>query len=175
MTIIPMVPSAWRIQYSTGLPNRALLNPPGWKFNFPPAGHVNYVDAHILQDISAAKQVSISGHIEGGPFTPVGDTPPATFSLFIQRQGDDGTEAMQDYRWWAPKNVLVAGDFSIAAGLEPGVWSNVMGARGDTRLAGFRAALKHCANIGITFGGYSFAGHGVRGTGVFHCTSFTVT
>ncbi len=176
MIVIPMVPSAWRIQYSMGLPNRALLDPPGWKFNFPPAGHVNYVNVHILQDISAAKQVTITGHIEGGPFVPVSDTPPATFSLYIQRQGDDltGLGAMADYRWWAPKNVLLPGNFSIMAALDPAVWGNVLGQRGDTRLAGFRAALKHCANIGFTCGGYSFAGHGVKGAGVFHCSSFTV-
>jgi hypothetical protein len=174
MIIIPMNASAWRIQWSSGLPNRALPDGSGWKFNFPPNGYVGYVNVHILKDISAAKQITIVGSIEGGPFIPTGDQPPATFSLFFQRQGDDGTEAMQDYRWWAPKNVLVAGNFSISASLEPAVWGNVMGRKGDTRLDAFKAAMRHCANIGFTCGGNSFSGHGVRGTGVFRCQSYTV-
>ena len=109
---------------------------------------------------------------------------PPNFRLFFQRKGDDMTSQgiMQYYRWWANPtyHVIAAGSGDMTVPLVPSQWSSVFGARGDASaqvIGFFNDALRNCEHAGITFGGGSAFGHGVRvtsGSARYHMLEFRV-
>jgi len=86
----------------------------------------------------------------------------ATVRLLIQRQGDDSTE--DSYRWWSNPDAIVLkeGEHKLTVPLTPDRWSNVSGEKGSIASEEFYAALENVENIGLTFGGGCFFGHGVN-------------
>jgi hypothetical protein len=94
---------------------------------------------------------------------------PATMRLMLQRNGDDLTG---DYgRFWATVGLLLApGTRTITVPLTPEAWSSVNGKRGDTVPQEFASLLADVGNIGVTFGGGCFFGHGVWVTGAARIT-----
>ena len=110
-------------------------------------------------------------------------TPP-TSHLYFQRRGDDmtGYGATEFYRWFSNpiKLVLKAGKVTLAVPFDPAQWSSVFGKFGNANAEankGFEAALKDVANVGFTFGGGCFFGHGAfvtNGTARFIVTEFKV-
>jgi hypothetical protein len=109
---------------------------------------------------------------------------PPTSHLYFQRRGDDmtGYGATEFYRWFSNpiKLVLQAGKGTLAVPFDPAQWSNVFGKFGNANAEankGFEAALKDVANVGFTFGGGCFFGHGAfvtNGTARFIVTEFKV-
>jgi hypothetical protein len=98
--------------------------------------------------------------------------PPASVRAILQRAGDDLQEA--DYRFWSnPGYVILApGEYTMTVELSPDQWTNVDGERSAS---GFAEMLKNMGNIGVTFGGGCFFGHGVNvsgGGGRFIMTRF---
>jgi len=110
---------------------------------------------------------------------------PAHVRLFFQERGDDlsGDDALQYYRWWQNKGAyeLASGEAILSVPLtDPSQWSSVFGRTGDedsAALAGFRQAIANIGNVGFTFGGGCFYGHGVNvvnGTARFFAKSYVV-
>lgn len=170
----------WTISYSPGMPPTPAQEGAGWAFDFPqgPAvpgtSSVHYVTRYVGAALPAAASLSAEVVVteQGAPVYQYKLQPenvcdnPAGFSLFLQRPGDDmtGTGKYEFYRWWS------VGDYKIAPGAgtltvslsDPGRWLSVFGKRGDAAPAEFAAAIADVGNIGMTFGGGCFKGHGVN-------------
>ena len=75
---------------------------------------------------------------------------------------------------------LAPGARELVAPLDPAQWSSVLGKRGTDGAAarhGFEAGLAQLGNVGMTFGGGCFFGHGVfvtGGTARFITTEYVV-
>jgi len=194
-------PSQWYLQYSAGVPDHPVADGAGWSFDFPvydqpsmncntdrSCGHINYVTAPVNAAIAAAV-LTMTFRIEttGAPVFQYAlnsnntCTNPAAVRLFIQRQGDTLEADHEFYRWWSKAAAkLAAGTVTLTVSLMPDQWLSVLGKEGDldqSATAGFRAALQNVGNIGMTFGGGCFAGHGVnisRGTARFSLMSYRI-
>jgi hypothetical protein len=181
-----MAPTAWSFRFSPGMPSSPSVTAGGWFFWFPNyAGKlpcsgscpsVHYLTTAARGAISG-KSITISGRVDVGPTTQFNYqtnpdntcTTPATAHLLIERKGDDLTQDY--YRWWSSplKVPLQAGQFSVTLPLTPDQWSSVLGETGNSSAAaaqGFIQALANAGEIGMTFGGGCFFGHGVSASGV---------
>ena len=105
---------------------------------------------------------------------------PGTVRLFFQRKGDDfsGAGLYQQYRYWSINGFqeLNPGTNTITATLDPSQWSDVYGKKGSDFPDRFQAAINNAENVGVTFGGGCFYGHGVKvtgGTATFTVNSFS--
>ena len=89
----------------------------------------------------------------------------STVRLFIQRSNDDLVD--DSFRWWSNPEAIILkeGEHTMEVPLTPDHWSNVAGKKGDTLPKQFYAALENAGNIGMTFGGGCFFGHGVNVSG----------
>jgi len=110
---------------------------------------------------------------------------PSTVRIYFQRQGDDlsGTAGSTEYyRWWstiafytlAPGKVTITGDLTDLSS-----WTDVLGHAASTNVSMFQAALANIADLGMTFGGGCFNGHGVfvdpgSGSATFNVESYVV-
>lgn len=153
--------------YTTGTPE---------SFTFPSRDGVHYcLKGAGASGIAVGKTITFKFEIAGDGELKVADqtdTPPATVRLIMQRDGDNLTQA--DYRFWYGKTNLVNGILTMVAPIDPAQWTNVYGA---VNPAGFQALINNIANLGFTFGGQSFAGHGVYcpvGTRTFRLIEYTV-
>jgi hypothetical protein len=192
-------PSQWYLQYSAGVPDHPVADGAGWSFDFPvydqssmncnedrSCGHVNYVTTPVNAAITAAG-LTMTFRVEttGAPVFQYALNPnntctnPAAVRLFIQRQGDTMEVDHEFYRWWSKAAAkLTAGTATLTVPLMPDQWMSVLGKAGNLdqiATAGFRAALQNVGNIGMTFGGGCFAGHGMNisgGTARFSLTSY---
>jgi hypothetical protein len=107
---------------------------------------------------------------------------PASIRLYLQRRGNDMTAAKEFFRWWSNSiaYMLAHGTAALIAPLDPAQWSSVLGKNGiDSEAAtqGFEAALADLGNVGTTFGGACYFGHGVfvtGGTARFIATGYAV-
>lgn len=70
-------------------------------------------------------------------------------------------------RWWSANSyyVLTPGLVTLVILLDPAQWSTVNGSTGVQEIAAWNYALQNPTQIGITFGGGYFFGHGVYVTG----------
>lgn len=154
------------------MPLHPSTDPEGaWSFEFPnseTSGHVNYVQAPF-NATTIPQSVSITFRVESDAPQYVvldpGDRPPATFRLFFERRDDDLSNP--NGRWWAGASRYDLGPqdgetHTISVSLTSDQWTNV---EGQTDPQAFSAALKNVAWFGLTFGGQSFAGHGVALSG----------
>ena len=99
---------------------------------------------------------------------------PATVRAFLQRADDDLYAA--NGRFWSNPiaTILAPGNFTMAIKLHRDQWTNV---EGQHDRAGFEALLGKIGNVGITFGGGCFFGHGVNvegGSARFFMSSFAI-
>jgi len=193
-------PSQWHLQYSAGVPDHPVADKAGWSFDFPvynqqsptkcsedrSCGHVNYITTPVNAAIAATALI-MTFRIEttGAPIFQYALNPnntcinPAAVRLFIQRQGDTLEADHEFYRWWSKAAAeLTAGTVTLTVPLMPDQWLSVFGKTGDVdqvTLAAFHDALENVDNIGMTFGGGCFAGHGVNisgGTARFSLTRY---
>jgi len=108
---------------------------------------------------------------------------PATVRLFLERKNDDLSEEF--YRWWAHtisyELQATPGNITLTVPLTPDQWSSVYGRTGNydaAALAGFQDALQNLGNVGMTFGGGCFFGHGVNvsgGSARFALINYTIS
>lgn len=168
--------SPWRAQNSTAVVMESSSG--GFAFNFPRGDGVHYVTRPW--PVSPVRGImTIRYRVDST--SPVwafrGDTPPPMVSAFVQRKGDQLSGNTPDNRYWAGgplRGTLDTGEHVITAALLIPMWTNVMGQR---NAAGFTETLNNCANVGMTFGGASFAGHGVwvsGGSARFTLLSFSI-
>ncbi len=132
-------------------------------------GHVNYVQT-LFDATKTPQAVTITFKVESTnpQYEVFGDTLPATCRLFFEVKNDDLVSA--DGRWWADSSIYNLGSkdgqvqvFTIP--LTPAIWTNVYGKSGTDDPQGFAGALANVGYFGLTFGGQSFAGHGVALSG----------
>jgi hypothetical protein len=150
---------------------------------------VHYVTTTYAKALAPTSSMSMTVSITATPgvlfdyHTEASNSCPgsATVRLYFQRQGDDLTMASATYRWWSNpiSFVLVptSGAATITVPLHGSQWTDVNGMSGLQQPSGFAAALAHPANIGMTFGGGCFFGHGVfidSGAATFTITGFSI-
>lgn len=179
--------AAWQIRYSTGVS----LDPgaPGeeFSFKFPRApGSDHYITGPVMLAAKVAAHARFTLTTGGDPVFDYRTAPdntcdrPAAVRLFLQRQGDDmtGRGDFEFYRWWSTAGtVLKAGTVTVDVPLDPALWTSVFGKTGDKNPGAFAAAMAHLGNVGVTFGGGCFFGHGVRvlnGSATFTMHRFAV-
>ncbi len=99
-------------------------------------------------------------------------TNPAHVRFWISDNGWWINDANMQYkRWWSNPTSLELngpGQFSMTVSLDPAQWSSVYGAFGNqdsTTLSYFNDTLQNTYNIGLSFGGGCYFGHGVYVTG----------
>ena len=170
---VSMNPAAWVFQYSPGMPPTPTGDPAGgWAFDFPTRPNsVHYLvttaNPRPTVNVSMNFEISASADAVFDFRTNPNNTcasPPSLLHLYIQRVGDEMTGQGQYafYRWFSiPTVVLANGTFTLTAPIDPSQWIDVWGRPGSASPADFIAAMSNIANLGMTFGGGCFAGHGV--------------
>lgn len=207
MTInLSLNPIHWNIRYSPGMPLHPSVDGTGWKFSFPvdtghscPAAptqppnynisschHVDYVTTPFYTNLNGHQSISMTFSITG--IDPIFDyhtasnntgTTPATVRFLIERTSDAALNH-PTYRWWSNPisfPLALTTDTVLTTPLDPSQWSDVNGQYGTMALSGFQDCLRHVGNLGMTFGGGSFFGHGnylTSGSADFILTNFQI-
>ncbi len=166
--VVSLDPQNWYIFYSAGMPPHPSTDTAAaWSFEFPNAevsGHVNYVQTPF-NATTTPHSVTITFRVESdAPHYEVldpGDHLPATVRLFIEQHGDNLSDP--NGRWWAGASIYNLGSqdgqtLTFTVPFTSDQWGNV---DGQFDAQAFSAALKNIGWVGMTFGGQSFAGHGV--------------
>jgi hypothetical protein len=175
------------------MPPHPAADPIGWHFDFPGApGSVHYVTTQVsgyaTNEINATINIETSFATIFDFHTAPDNTcdAPSSVRLFFQRKGDDMTASANNsefHRWWSvPAHYELYDGAAILKGdlTRPQDWTSVLGKPGDASsaaTASFKAAINDLANVGFTFGGGCFYGHGVfvrRGSARFNVTAFTI-
>lgn len=169
-TTTPLPTTQWTFMYS----GRMTGDPAN--FTFPNFDGVHYcLKGAVGSGIAIGKTITFRFELAGDGDLKVADptdTAPATVRLILQRKGDNLTQA--DYRFWYGRTNLENGIHTMTAPIDPQQWTNVYGAVSP---AGFQALIGDLMNYGFTFGGQSFAGHGVycpTGTRTFKLLEYSV-
>jgi len=183
-----MAAKNWDILYSIGMPRTpTALSGTSWFFDFPDIskGEIDYLTQKVTGSIKASSisinmEITTTGTPEFDYKTEPGNTcvSPANARFYIQRAWNNDNYV----RWWSnPVAIpLVAGPNSVRVNLTPSEWTDTWGNRGDKdaeSVAGFNKTLESPQQIGMTFGGGCFFGHGVRvvgGTAKFIVTKFAL-
>jgi hypothetical protein len=155
--------TSWHIIHSNPMPGGLEDN----QFYFPVGrGFVGY----LVRSYSgpAPTEITMSYRVEGdGVFDanwqqlPVCYNP-ASVTVMVEVRGDNQED--ENGRWWAGSSVLVDSSelVTVVIPTRPELWTNVMGRSGGTRAQQFESALGRVGTVGMTFGGCSSYGHGVR-------------
>jgi hypothetical protein len=173
------------------MPPHPSLADVGWSFDFPRGtkceikhhcSGVHYVTTPYRKPITADATLTISfrivtqGEVKFNYRLEASNTcsSPASVRAFLQRADDDLYAA--NGRFWSNPVAtrLASGSFTMAIKLRPDQWTNVEGER-DRK--GFETLLDNVGDIGITFGGGCFFGHGVNiegGSATFVMNSFAI-
>jgi hypothetical protein len=156
----------WYFMYGSG--TSAHPDPAGsaWAFNIPNStGSIHYLQTParltaMPKSLSVTFKVDASAAVYNGA-VDASDTNPATMHLFLERQADDLTKEF--YRWWADVRYEFGSKdnqtVTITVPMTFDHWTSVFGRHDD---AEFGDTLNNLAFVGLTFGGNSFAGHGVN-------------
>ncbi len=192
-TVVPTNAQAWAILYSPGMPPHPAPRPGGgWYFDFPTGRNsVHYVLAAVNMTASSYVDATISVTATGTPVFVYNLQPgntcdyPAHVRFLLQEKGDDlsGMNGKQYFRWWSNSVAyqLAPGSAKLTASLSDlGQWTSVFGEKANASAAataGFKQAMANLGNVGFSFGGGCFYGHGVRvrdGGATFAVTSYII-
>jgi hypothetical protein len=185
-------PTNWNILWSQNMPTHPDALADGWSFYFPQGTDfcrrkyscpgVHYVMTPYTKSIEQGSTITVSGRIEVSgtpsfnyhlePSNICNSTPNAR--VLLQRRDDNMYDS--DNRYWSdPVAIpLVPGNFSVSIKVERDQWRNVDGTFNE---GGFNETLQDMGNIGLTFGGGCFFGHGVNvsgGSARFVVTEFAI-
>lgn len=161
--------SQFVLQHSPNMNPGLLSSGTSWHFTFPDKDGVHYCVRKVSTALQGAVyydyRVLYASGLPTFQASAANDTPPCFVRLFIQRYGDDlsGQGAYEHYRWFS--DPLPLNSTSGVYAFDPAKWYSVFGKRGNFAVQQFRDALADVEYIGMTFGGKSFAGHGVYVTG----------
>jgi hypothetical protein len=192
--VVSMSAAAWNILYSPSMPaHPTAATGGGWYFEFPGCGGAPTCSVHyVTVPVNVAASTNVKAKFEitttGRPGFHYKLKPdntcvaPAHVRLFVQRKGDDLTAGKEYWRWWSDPVAfqLAPRAAELTAALMPEQWVSVFGKRGDfdaSSKAGFRQAIQQIGNVGFTFGGGCFFGHGVNvidGTARFNATEYSI-
>lgn len=155
-------------------------------FAFPSQGSINYIYStappeQISGSVSVTMQVTGSGPVVFDYMTEPFNTcvTASTVRPFIWA---NHTGFGEFDRWWSNPTAyeLAPGAITLTVPLTSDRWSSVYGKFGNadpTAEAGFTRALRNVSQLGLTFGGGCFYGHGVRvkgGSANFFVSSYQV-
>ena len=194
VTHVSMQPSDWEIQHSYGMSAHPTAASGGWVFSFPDGRDncvsktdancpgVHYVTTKYTATMNDTVVIHIEGKIEADP-TVVWNyrfekankcNTPAIVHVMLQIKNDDLIAS--DGRYWSNASgiTLTNGPFNLDISVSEGDWTNV---DGGFNKEGFDRLLKNMGNVGFTFGGGCFFGHGVsvsEGEAKFYLNSFTI-
>lgn len=168
--VVSLDPHDWYILYSNGTPPHPSVDPQGaWSIQLPDVGtisgnpaHLGYVETPFVATTSPhSVTVVFQVFANAAQYQLLGDTLPPTCHLFFEQKNDDLVNP--NGRWWAPSSIYNLpsqnGDVIVTTiPLTPDQWTNV---NGQHDAAAFSAALANVGWFGFTFGGQSYAGHGV--------------
>jgi hypothetical protein len=170
MTTNPAATSGWSILYSPSMPPSLSQNADGsYYVDLPHQDGLHYV-VQGAQGNPTGKTIIIKFELVGTAellASDPGETCPCSVSLYLQQQGDTLRVADEFKRWWLHKIPLNAQGEALVV-VSPENFTQVFGKRGSDFPRQFQAAMSSLANVGFTFGGTSFAGHGIyvkQGTG----------
>ena len=174
--------SKWSFFFSPGMPEHPY---PPLSFDFPSQDGVHYLLTGYDKPLTDKTAITAVIAIQSSPdavfeygYGINGNTciVPASTRIMIEQRNDD-LQASSG-RWWSVAGLLLRdGSASLTVPLTPDAWSNVDGINGIVVPDQFAAALANVGNIGLTFGGGCFFGHGVfvsSGTASFTLTKFEV-
>jgi hypothetical protein len=191
--VVPMNPQAWLIAYSSGMPPQPTAQPGGgWYFDFP-------TDPNSVHYVLAAVNMAAFSYVDATILVTTTQSPvfvynlqpdntciyPAHVRFLLQEDGDDlsGMNGKQYFRWFSNSAAyqLASGPANLRASLtDLSQWTSVFGEKANASAAaaaGFKQAIANLGNVGFSFGGGCFYGHGVRVSGGgarFAVTSYTV-
>jgi hypothetical protein len=190
---MPLQPTAytgggWQFDFPTNTETpspcpAAATQPPD--FNVSPCHHVDYVTIPYTAPITA-KSLTVTFDIVAQ--SPVYDyrtaanntcTTPASVRLLLEHSGDAAL-TNPVYRWWSTTDhqLQTAGtSLSLTIPLTADQWTDVDGQAGTANTAAFADTLANIGDIGMTFGGGCFYGHGVyldSGNAAFFVRNFTL-
>jgi hypothetical protein len=189
--IISLSPEVWHIQFSQGMLPHPTSQGSGWSFDFPRGTEckakencpgVRYVTTSYRKPIIKSSTLTVTfeivtqGKVRFNYKLEPSNTcsSPATVRAFLQC-ADDHLYAANGRFWSNPiATILEPGTFTMAIKLNSDQWTNV---EGQNDRAGFEALLSKIGNVGITFGGGCFFGHGVNvgaGSARFVMTGFVI-
>jgi hypothetical protein len=192
-TAVPMDAQAWSILYSPGMPPHPTPRiGGGWHFDFP-------TDPNSVHYVLAAVNMAASSYVDASILVTTTETPafvynlqpdnncvyPAHVRFLLQEKGDDlsGRNGKQYFRWWSNSIAyqLASGPAKLTTSLtDLSQWTSVFGEKANANAAataGFKQAMANLGNVGFSFGGGCFYGHGVRVSGGgarFAVTSYVV-
>jgi len=179
---VSLAPQDWYIFYSADMPVHPSPSvESAWSFQFPPSGHVNYVQTPFYAT-TTPHSLRITFRVDSdAPQYEVmdpADILPATVHVFFEQKNDDLTTP--NGRWWADTSGYNLGShdgetITITVPFDPTQWSNVEDDPLDPQ--SFYAALNNVGWIGVTCGGQYFWGHGValgHGTAQYTLIDFQV-
>ena len=194
VTNVSMEAGNWDILHSYGMPAHPTAVSTGWVFSFPEGCDncvskkdancptVHYVSTKYTGTINIGAVIHVEGKIEADPavvwnyhFERANTcNTPASTHVMLQIKNDDLVKS--DGRYWStPVGItLINGTFTLNILVNEGNWTNV---DGGFNKDGFNKLLKNMDNVGFTFGGGCFLGHGVSvsgGKAKFYVTSFTI-
>lgn len=165
---VSLSPNDWSILYSYNMPAHPLPFAGGaWEIPLPgPTANLQYMQVPFTAsgtpaEITVTFKVESASAIYNGKIDPA-CSDPATFHLFIERRGDNGTQDF--YRWWYDGAAYVFGQgdnqtHTITAPMTYDQWSSVFG---HHDAAQFAATLLSLNAVGLTFGGTGGCwGHGM--------------
>jgi hypothetical protein len=162
--------SGWSIRYSPGMPSLMSKNSDGtYHVDLPYHDGLHYVVQGARGNLTG-KTITIKFELLGAGellASDPGETCPCSVSLYLQQQGDTLNASDEFKRWWSYKTPLNAQNEASVV-VSPENWTQVFGKRGSDFPQQFQAAMSNLANVGFTFGGTHFAGHGIyvkQGTG----------
>jgi hypothetical protein len=167
----------WQILWSYDMPPKPTMDGSSWYFDFPTGTNcprkcpgVHYVMKPYNERLEYGGELVITGRIEvtGNPtfnykFEKANTCDfPAHARAMVQRKNDD--MRAEDNRYFGSRIAipLGPGNFSATIPLKEGQWANV---DGKFNLSGFKKTLEDIGNVGLTFGGGCFYGHGVNVSG----------
>jgi len=192
--VVPMNAQAWAILYSPGMPPHPTpqTGGGGWYVDLPAAPNsIHYVLAAVNMAASSSVSASVLVTTTGTPVFVYNLQPdnncvyPAHVRFLLQEKGDDlsGANGKQYFRWWSNSVAyqLAPGSANLSASLtDTSQWTSVFGEKANASAAataGFKQAMANLGNVGFSFGGGCFYGHGVRVSGGgarFAVNSYTV-
>jgi hypothetical protein len=176
ITRISLDAKDWKFLFGRGMPSRPTNHPQGgWMFAFPKIGegilsyltHATVSGRLEASALSARIEIVTEGPVEFDHYTESHNTSPYPAHARFMIQRKNYLTLDENDRWWSRLIAvkLEKGMHEMRVPLEPEYWSNVYGKVGNSSAAalrGFRRALSETDQIGFTFGGGNYYGHGVR-------------
>jgi hypothetical protein len=154
-----------------------------WRFvvkdNRQPHYIVRGAGADVIENAikDAGSSLNVAMTISEAAFRSVQDGGTDCFAtVMMQREGDNlsGTGKYEFYRLWAGQQriKLVNGSFEVVIPMDRAIWTGVFGRPGGD--GPWSEMLRNLGKIGVTLGGKSDFGHGIKGDGKLYMTKFEI-